>query len=92
MHENFKCHQIGKIISATKCNECYRLLSFAICLHCGIALSVDNVRHMLHKHFVVRWALDFTLFTYLPFSKGMGCRDGEGNRRGMAGRQRDREE
>ncbi|RXH78664.1 hypothetical protein DVH24_002182 [Malus domestica] len=34
-----RCHQIGKNISATKCNECYRLLSFAICPHRGIALS-----------------------------------------------------
>ncbi|RXH90793.1 hypothetical protein DVH24_035557, partial [Malus domestica] len=37
------CHQIGKIISVTKCNECYKLLSFAICLHCGIALSRTSI-------------------------------------------------
>ncbi|XP_034217757.1 uncharacterized protein LOC117629317 isoform X2 [Prunus dulcis] len=31
-----RCHQIGKNMSAAKCNECYSSLNLATCLHCSI--------------------------------------------------------
>ncbi|KAM1034437.1 hypothetical protein PS1_038111 [Malus domestica] len=41
-----RCHQIGKNISASKCNECYNSISLATCLHCSIALC-DNAGHLI---------------------------------------------
>ncbi|VVA39896.1 PREDICTED: probable ATP-dependent [Prunus dulcis] len=43
-----RCHQIGKNMSAAKCNECYSSLNLATCLHCSIPFC-DNAGH-LNEH------------------------------------------
>ncbi|KAB2622436.1 hypothetical protein D8674_024618 [Pyrus ussuriensis x Pyrus communis] len=45
-----RCHQMGKDISATKCNECYRSLSLATCLHCIITLCDNHLNEHIQIH------------------------------------------